>query len=519
MPDSPNFLLIITDQHRPDHTGFGGNEVLRTPHLDALATRSVRFDRAIVANPICMPNRASIATGRVPSVHGTRYNGVPLDWAANTFMRVLREQGYHNAWFGKCHLQNMGHNRQVATHFFGEGPQQDAARPAHPEGWDRYEDEDHHKQKRVEVPPDFYGVDEVDLVVQHADLASGHYYQWLLEQGVDPEKLQGPANALPHEALWNQVWRTAVPEDLYPTAYVTQQTISFLERQRDATRPFLAVCSYPDPHHPFTPPGAYFDLYDPKDIPLPASFDDAHTDSMRQYRRMKKSQGVQVAQMAPWAPTAEQFREMAACEYGMISMIDDGVGRVLAALEASGHADDTVVLFTSDHGDMFGDHGVMLKAAMHYEGCIRVPLLIASPGRSPGVCTSLVSSLDLAQTILELAGAEEYLGMQGTSLVPLLDDPAGRVRDHVLVEEDEMFDLIGGGRPLRMRTLVTDEARITLYRGETDGELFDLQRDPEELHNLWSQRDARTLRAEMTERLAHRLMDYGDGSPRPRAMA
>ncbi|MEE2673062.1 MAG: sulfatase-like hydrolase/transferase [Myxococcota bacterium] len=519
MPNSQNFLIIITDQHRPDHTGFGGNPILQTPHLDTIAARGMRFDRAIVANPICMPNRASIATGRVPSVHGTRYNGIPLDWAANTFMRKLREQGYHNGWFGKCHLQNMGHNPEVATRFFGAAPQQDASQQPHPIGWDDYEDENRHKRERVEVPSDFYGLDEVDLVVQHADLAGGHYYQWLVEQGVEPEKLQGRANALPHDSLWNQVWRTAVPEDLYPSAYVTQQTVAFLERQRGAARPFLAVCSYPDPHHPFTPPGRYFDLYDPKDIQLPTTFDDPHTDSMRHYRRMKKYQGKQAAQMAPWAPTAEQFRQMAACEYGMISMIDDGVGRILACLEESGHADDTVVLFTSDHGDMFGDHGIILKAAMHYEGCIRVPLVISSPGRNPGVCTSLASSLDLAQTILELAGADEYLGMQGTSLVPLLDDPDARVRDQVLVEEDEMFDMIGGGRPLRMRTLVTDEARISIYRGEGEGELFDLQRDPDELHNLWNRREALSLRAEMTEKLAHALMEHSDQSPRPDAMA
>ena len=105
MSRRPNFLIFITDQHRPDHTGFGGNDVVRTPHLDAIAARGMRFDRAFVANPICMPNRATLMTGRLPSLHGTRYNGISLDWSANTFVRVLRQSGYHTAYFGKSHLQ------------------------------------------------------------------------------------------------------------------------------------------------------------------------------------------------------------------------------------------------------------------------------------------------------------------------------------------------------------------------------------------------------------------------------
>ncbi len=519
MTQRPNFLVIITDQHRPDHTGFGGNAVVETPHLDGLAASGMRFDRALVANPICMPNRASIATGRMPSVHGTRYNGIPLDWTANTFLRKLREVGYHNGWFGKCHFQNMGHNVQVADHFFGKAPSEDAVQPRYPEGWDRYEDDARHRRERVTIPKDFYGIDEVELVVQHADLASGHYYQWLLEQDVDPKTIRGPQNALPYDAKWNQVWKTAVPEALYPTSYVTDRSVAFLERQAGRDQPFVAVCSYPDPHHPFTPPGRYFDQYDPEKIPLPETFDDPHAESMRHLRRMKQNPGKQLAQMAPFSPTVEQYQEMAACEYGMVSMIDDGVGRILAALDTSGRADDTVVLFTSDHGDMFGDHGLMLKAAMHYEGCIRVPLVIRSPGRTPGVSRSLASSLDIAQTLLELAGADEFLGMQGTSLVPLLDDPDATVRDHVLVEEDEMFDLVGNGQPLRMRTLVTEEARITIYRGESEGELFDLQRDPSERHNLWNDRSRAALRNEMTARLSQTLMEYADDSPRPLAMA
>ena len=223
--------------------------------------------------------------------------------------------------------------------------------------------------------------------------------------------------------------------------------------------------------------------------------------------------------VAPFAPTEEQFREMAACEYGMIAMIDDGVGAVMAALERSGRADDTVIVFTSDHGDMFGDHGLMLKAAMHYEGCIRVPLVIAAPGCAAGVSRSLASTLDLPQTLLELAGVPAYHGMQGASLVPVLEDPGARVRDHVLVEEDQMFDMAGVGQPLRMRTLVTDDARLTLYQGSERGELFDLARDPRELVNLWDDGGAGALRAELALRLARAEMQVADTSPKPTFLA
>jgi arylsulfatase A-like enzyme len=199
----------------------------------------------------------------------------------------------------------------------------------------------------------------------------------------------------------------------------------------------------------------------------------------------------------------------------MISMVDEGVGRILGRLTKLGLADETVVVFTADHGDMFGDHGMMLKGGMHYEGCVRVPLLISAPGRRPGVSDALAGSVDLAQTLLELADVPAYHGMQGTSLVPLLDDPAGQVRDSLVIEEDELFDLAGVGAHLRMRTLITGDARLTFYQGSEQGELFDLANDPAELDNRFAEPDARTRRAELTERLGRRMMEYADVAPKP----
>jgi arylsulfatase A-like enzyme len=145
--------------------------------------------------------------------------------------------------------------------------------------------------------------------------------------------------------------------------------------------------------------------------------------------------------------------------------------------------------------------------------------VIAGPGIAPGVTRSLASSLDLAQTALELAGVPAHHGMQGQSLVPLLRSPGATVRDHVLVEEEQMADMLRIGRPLRMRTLVTEDARLTIYDGSDEGELFDLERDPHELHNLWSRLDARSRRSELMERLARVMMEYSDPSPKQRYVA
>lgn len=513
----PNFLFVMTDQHRPDHTGFGGNEIVRTPHLDRLAARAMRFDRCFVSNPICMPNRSTILTGRMPSVHGTRYNGIPLEWGANTFVRALRSAGYRTGLVGKAHLQNMGDMADLPIDALFPVPGDAIARP-YPDGWDRLEDGHRHRVERVEFPDDFYGFEDVALTVNHSDICSGHYHQWLVDRGLDPSMLQGPKNALQSFEGWWQVYQTATPEDAYPSRYVAEQSVAFLDAAAADGRPFFLQCSFPDPHHPFTPPGRYYDMYDPAEMPLPATWDDPHEHSMPFYRKRLEHRGSQRAHVQPFAPTEEQLRHALAAEYGMISLIDDCLGDVFAALERNGLAEDTVVVFTSDHGDMFGDHGMMLKAGMHYEGCTRVPLLVARPGDAGGVSDALASSIDLPHTVLALAGVPEYHGMQGQSLVPVLDDAGANVRDDVLVEEDEIFDLARLGCPLRMRTLITKDGRISLYSGSDQGELFDLSSDPLELENQYA-RGAAGLQAELVDRLARRLMETDDRAPKPDTLA
>jgi arylsulfatase A-like enzyme len=522
MSARPNILLIMTDQHRPDLTGFGGNAVIQTPHLDALARESIRFDRAFVANPICMPNRSTIFTGRMPSLHGTRYNGIPLDPRARTFPRALRESGYRTAHIGKCHLQNMGSSPEQLAKALPNLSGLDARAEELPPGWDQYEQVARNTREFVKMPNDYYGFEHVDLSVGHADGCTGHYYHWAKAQGFDLDTLRGAANAIEVSDPAQHVWRTSVPEAIYPTTYITQCTEKYL-REHAATRavePFFTVCSFPDPHHPFTPPGKYFDMYDPDAIPLPQSFNDPHEHSTPQYKRMLRKRGQPLrARVNPFSPTEAEYREMAARAYGMVSMVDEGIGKVLSALQETGLADNTVVIFTSDHGDMFGDHAMMLKGAMHYEGCIRVPLLIKAPGKAAGSSQSLVSSIDLGATVLALAGVERYQGMQSVDLTPLLDDPSSVVREAVLIEEDQVHDMVHTGRSLRMRTLITAQARLTMYDGLEHGELFDWVADPGEMNNLYARPQGASLQAQMTNQLLREMMAHSDTSPNPTAFA
>lgn len=528
MSDRPNFLFIITDQHRADYLGCAGHPVLRTPQIDSIATRGRRFDRFYVANPICMPNRATLMTGRMPSLHGVRSNGIPLSLQANTFVALLRAHGWRTALLGKSHLQCFTGIAPIVT--------RPPARPGHrppPPGFaeatrpipgDGPYDVEIPQRWRDDpgwaVPLPFYGFDRVDLATNHGDEVGGHYWHWLKAKGGDPDKLVGPDNALPHDAVCPQAWRTAVPEELYPTAYVAERTIDFLEdhARNGGGAPFFAFASFPDPHHPFTPPGRYWDMYRADDMTLPASFAPSNaTPPHVAWLQARRDDGTRVVQGQDGIAISErEAREAMALTCGMIAMIDDAVGRILATLDRLGQRDNTVVVFTADHGDFLGDHQLLLKGPIHYQGLIRVPCLWAdTPDRArPGTTAALAGTLDLAATILDRAGLEPYNGIQGRSLLAAAagedDGP-----EAVMVEEDGQRTVFGLPGPARLRSVVTRDWRMTLYHGLPWGELYSLRDDPAEMVNRWDDPAAAAVKAEMLERLARLQMATVDRSPLP----
>ena len=505
MSERPNILWIIADQLRADHVGFGGAAV-NTPNLDALAARGCIFDRAHVANPICMPNRCSMLTGRMPSAHGVIFNDRSLDWGANTFVRELAKVGYNTALIGKSHIQHgMSHN---VVRDYGESA---TVHDPLPPGWDTLENPQRYLTDEIPVMNEFYGFQHTEFAIGHGDTATGHHYRWALAGGADPADLvmePGPENpALQRYDGWWQVFQPRLPAEFYSTTFVTERTVDWLGTQ-DGSKPWLLQCSFPDPHHPFTPPGKWWDRYQAADMPVPATFADPLTDAPAHLRKIQswEPRGDYVNM---FGPTEDLVRHAMAAEFGMIEMMDEGIGRVLAALDDSGQRDNTVVVFTSDHGDMFGDHGLMLKSTMHYQGCLRVPLIISTPGAGPTRTNALASSLDLSATFLDLADVAPFADMQGKSLAAILADPAASVRETVLVEEDMPLARLGGPLPLRTRTVVDERYRYTRYStGEV--ELYDLAADPDETVNLAVQGRAEKAAAHMAEQLADALMSHSD---------
>ena len=502
MSEKMNVLFIISDQHRADHLGCAGNPDVKTPNLDALANDSVRFTSAFCANPMCMPNRASILTGLYPNAHGVRCNGINLSTKIPTIADSLRNSGYTTASIGKIHLQFYAPPYKIKTH---------SHECIH--FWISKKKE---KSMRENFPKPYYGFDHVELTLGHGDLITGHYTDWLEDRA--PQFINDIRMRF-NNFFANPFYETQLPEEVYNTTYVEERMIKFLERHANGEygdNPFFMHLSFPDPHHPVCPPGKYKDMYKPEEITLPPSFN--HKDKLHKHpflRPLVKNQALRMALLRD--STEEEVRTFLAGTYGMISMFDHSIGNILASLEKLGLTDNTMVIYTSDHGDFCGDHGMILKGPSPFNGILNVPMIWKVPGMTnPAVTDALMSSIDIPMTILKLLGIRERHfppGMQGYDMTPVLKDPNTDVRDCCLIEEDEEFGSPKRPFEIRLRHLVTKEYKLTRYqRLENYGDIFDRKEDPDELNNLWHEN--KELRCNLVQKLCHENMKAQSRFPR-----
>ncbi|MFX0135218.1 MAG: sulfatase [Candidatus Hodarchaeota archaeon] len=508
MSERMNFLFIFTDQQRADHLRcYNKNMVLKTPNIDRIAEEGIKFTRFYCNNPICMPNRSTIYTGQYPSVHGVTTNGRNLPQGTRTFVDILLESGlYHTASFGKIHLNYFGFpikkfNKQTESQEYSQA-------------WDYH---------RLTNYSPYFGLEEVELVCGHGTLC-GHpdYLNWIKEK-MKNEQLRKLFRMKPNTSdatlqdriNWSfktkgsflnlQVLRHKVPEELYSTTFVKERTINFLEKFTNgkySKNNFFAFCSFPDPHHPYTPPGKYFGMYKPEDIILPKSFNDKHEKSPEfmklHYNETLHTEGTTKGLFPnPKDVTELDAKRVIAASYGMEKMIDDAVGEILSVLDKTGLAENTVIIYTTDHGELGGDHHFFFKGPYLYQGLVKIPFIIKIPnGLKNKVTTSLASSIDIPETILELTGFPIPDNMQGKSLVPILEKPDTKIHNSILIEMDDEITINESSR-----SLIMEDWRITVFSEAYIGQLFNLKEDPDELNNLWDDKSFSDKKSELILKL------------------
>ncbi|MBD3214230.1 MAG: sulfatase-like hydrolase/transferase [Candidatus Lokiarchaeota archaeon] len=508
MSEKYNVLFIISDQHRADHLSCAGNEVLKTPNLDKLASQGVRFTNAFCTNPMCMPNRATLLTGLYPNAHGVRSNGMIMSRDIPTITDTLVDKGWHTAAFGKLH------------HQFNTPPyriEDKSAESFH--DWVFPKKGEYPVRENFPIP--YYGYQEVETVIGHGPCLTGHYMNWLEERSSElAESMRERWDDI--DNFFSVFCEHDLPTDLYSTKYVEERTIAFLERHARGEygdKPFYVHCSFPDPHQPVCPPGKYRELYNPDDVSLPDNFDDI--ENLHKHPFLAPYLNVFPGAMLR-ETNEKEVKQFIAWTYGTIALIDHSIGQILASLDKLGYADNTIVIYTSDHGDLMGEHGLLFKGPAPFEGVFNIPLIFRAPEIKTNVTTdALIASIDLPKTILSMLDIRERYhppDIQGKDYTEVLRNPSKEVKDSILIENDEE---VGPKGPLyvRLRHLITKHYKLTVYEDkdknlEDYGDLFNRKEDPEELNNLWFKDDIESLKLRLVNKMLHKSLQAQSRFPK-----
>ncbi len=470
MPNSrPNILFICTDQQRFDSLGCYGNEHARTPAIDQLAADGVIYEQCYVQSPVCSPSRASLLTARYVHAHGLYANGVSLPAHWPLFTKALADGGYDCGLVGKWHLSACFQGRTEPRLDDGFRVFQWAHDPTH-------------------------------------GSPQNMYHRWL-EENYPDVYAQAIANG-PGRGRHEAAPFDAMPTETHYSHWVGTQSIEFIEASRDEEQPFFLWVNFFDPHHPFVAPQEYLDRFDAETLPAPlGSLDDLRDRPAILSEASEKSYAGFARGFTEYTP--EQMRQVVRANYAMVALIDDEVQRILDALAATGRLDNTLVIFTSDHG-------LLLKGPMLYEGAVRVPLILKWPGVLPAGerVTPLVEWIDLNDTMLAAAGLSPLPGSQAQSLLPLAHGDETSARGWALCEYRD------SGHPYDPRVDATMLRRgpykLVVFHGAPaterprSGELYDLHADPHELHNLWDSPDYAAVRIELQELLLDTLVATED---------
>lgn len=463
----PNILSICTDQQRYDALGCYGNAFIETPTIDGLADHGVLFEQCYVQNPVCAPSRASLVTGQYPHLHGLWANGVALSEHAELFSRKLADSGYSCGMIGKMHLEACFNGRTEKRRDDGYTTYNWAHDPTHtsPEN-------DYHRWMKERFPDIFESAFEHGTRERHEPVAFD-----------------------------------TIPTEAHYSRWASERAIQFLDQDREDDNPFFLWVNFFDPHHPFVAPREYLERYDLDEVPDPvASEGELDTKPPIQTEASRHSYAGHARGFTSFG--TQEIKEVIAAYYAMVTLIDDEVKRILNRLEALGLEDETIVIFTSDHGEMLGDHQQLLKGPLLYDCAVRVPLIMRWPSHLPAGerRKELVQWIDLTSTFTDLAGLDPMPTAQGMSLIPLgKGDQNPEFRGWALCEyfnSGHPYD-----PPVYMTMLRVEDYKLIVQHGppatarERTGELYNMVNDPSELQNLWDDPASADIRTELERTL------------------
>ena len=477
----PNILLITSDQQHYDTIG-AFNPELSTPNLDRLAREGTTFQRAYCPNPTCTPARSSIITGTYPSQHGAWTLGTKLSENQHTVGDVFVENGYRTALVGKAHFQ--------PTRTSDEHPSLESMPLLQDiEFWKSYNQP-------------FYGFEKIELLRNHTNeyLVGQHYVAWLEEKGFHDWKqyYMAPTGTMDPEIQYN--W--GIPEEYHYNTFIAEKTTELLETYQQQGENFFLWASFPDPHPPYLVPEPWASMYDPDQLNIPEAVPGEHDKNPPHFKKtQEENPDFSDLEETGWGIHGyhshllpeDDRKKLVANYYGMISFMDKYIGKILDKLDEIGIAEDTIVVFTTDHGHFFGQHGLQYKGGFHYEDLIKLPFIVRYPGKVPAQKEShaLQSLVDLAPTFLSLANIPIPPQMSGEDQKAVWEGTQEKVRDHILCEFRHEPTTI------HQKTYVDERYKITIYYRQTYGEIFDLQEDPKELNNLWDHPNYQELKKEL----------------------
>ncbi len=479
MQKNPNLLFLFTDQQRYDTLRVYGNDRIKTPNLNRLSEGSAVFKRAYVTQPVCTPSRASLLTGLYPHNNGCIENNIALVPEIPTMVEMISDSRYKTAYMGKWHLGD----ETIKQHGFDE--------------W--VSTEEYRKS----------------LTKEEYRSTNSSYYNFLYDNGFKPD-IEGEGYM-----SFSRHFSTRLPEQFSKPAFTAAEAIRFIEKNRE--NPFLLYVNFLEPHPPHY--SAFDDLYDPEEIELPPCFNaepGEHTPLKYRFnRRFQRDVGRHFPMKDERA-----WRKLIARYWGAISLVDKYVGSILDALKENGVEENTIVVFTSDHGDMMGDFRMGQKSVM-YESAVRVPFLLRIPGVTDRQITieKPVSHIDVVPTLLETAGLDSKAKLEGSSLLPLIEGKVDNAQRDVFIEwqgdegEDKWFRPYRDGEYEKqidkvygasIRTIVSQDGWKLSLSEAGEHELYDLNRDPHELHNLYFVEGSTKKKEELKARLLKWQRETGD---------